>query len=131
MKTTTYALHKELAGVAFEEAVKQVTSALQAEGFGVITSIDIRATFKAKLDVDHRPYIILGACNPHLAHRALSVDDNVGLLLPCNVVVAATQSGSEVAIIRPDAMLQLADAEGIAAVAREAGERLSRVLDAL
>jgi len=86
---------------------------------------------KEKLDVEHRPYVILGACNPHLAHQALSMDDTIGLLLPCNVVVAETADGSEVAIARPKAMLAIAGEQALGTFAEEAETRLSRVLDSL
>jgi uncharacterized protein (DUF302 family) len=115
----------------FDQAVDYVTQALKSEGFGVLTTIDVKATMKEKLDVEHRPYVILGACNPHLAHQALSTDDNIGLLLPCNVVVAETADGSEVAIARPKAMLSIAGGEALGTFAEEAEERLGRVLDQL
>jgi uncharacterized protein (DUF302 family) len=86
---------------------------------------------RRKLDVEFRPYVILGACNPPLAHRALSAEDSIGLMLPCNVVVAATEEGSEVAIARPRAMMEVSDAEALEPVAGEAEERLARVLDAI
>jgi len=105
-----------------------VEAALQQEGFGILTRIDVRETLKKKIDVDFRPYVILGACNPPLAHRALSAEDTIGLMLPCNVVVAETSSGSEVAIARPSVMMTVADAEGLESVAEEAQARLERAL---
>lgn len=131
MKDTDYGFRKELPGTSYSEAVDRVTEALKSEGFGVLTTIDVKATLKEKLDVEHKPYVILGACNPQLAHQALSTDDNIGLLLPCNVVVAETESGSEVAIARPEAMLSIAGNEEIRPVAEEAETRLHRVLDQL
>ncbi len=131
MKDTDYGLRKELPGTSFGDAVARVTESLKGEGFGVLTTIDVKATFKEKLDVDHRPYVILGACNPHLAHQALSTDETIGLLLPCNVVVAETESGSEVAIARPEAMLSIADIPQIRQVAEEAEARLRRVFELL
>lgn len=129
MRTTDYGLRKDLPGTSFSDAVDRVTLSLKDEGFGVLTTIDVKATLKEKLDVDHRPYVILGACNPHLAHQALTADDTIGLLLPCNVVVAETETGSEVAIARPEAMLAIADAPDVRPVAEEAEARLRRVLE--
>lgn len=120
--------------VGFEEAVEQVTEALKAEGFGILTTIDVKETLKKKLDVDFRPYRILGACNPPLAHRALSSDARVGLLLPCNVVVEAVEEGTRVAFLNPEAALtisDLGDNEELRQVAAEAKERLQRVAEAL
>ena len=131
MKDSDYGLRKELPGTPFGEAVEQVTAALKGEGFGVLTTIDVKATLKEKIDVDFRPYVILGACNPHLANQALSQDDTIGLLLPCNVVVAETADGSEVAIAKPTATLSIAGEEAIGGFADEAEARLTRVLDAL
>ena len=131
MRSTEYSMRKELPDTPYEEAVARVTEALKTEGFGVLTEIDVRSTFREKLDVDFRPYVILGACNPHLAHQALTEDAGVGLLLPCNVVVSASGGGSEVSIARPHAMLGIADVEGIRSVADEAEERLTRVLGRL
>jgi uncharacterized protein (DUF302 family) len=131
VKDSDYGLRKDLPGVPFEQAVESVTQALKGEGFGVLTTIDVKATMKEKLDVEHRPYVILGACNPHLAHQALSMDDTIGLLLPCNVVVAETAEGSEVAIARPKAMLAIAGEGALGTFAEEAEARLSRALDRL
>ncbi len=116
----------------FEAALAHVTSALQAEGFGVLTEIDVKATFKKKLDVDFRPYKILGACNPSLAHRALSGAPEVGLLLPCNVTVSQVEGDKvEIAIIDPIMMLDVAANPALQPVAKEARERLERVAAAL
>lgn len=131
MKDSDYGLRKELSGTPFDQAVERVTEALKGEGFGVLTEIDVQATFKEKLDVEYRPYVILGACNPQLAHQALSADDTIGLLLPCNVVVAATDDGSEVAIARPKAMLSIARSEPLGVIAEEAENRMTRVLERL
>ena len=130
MKTNDYTMHRAIPGVSHEEAVEKVTQALGEEGFGVLTTIDVRATFKARLDADFRPYVILGACNPALAHAALSEDDNIGLLLPCNVVVAATDEGAEVGVVRPDRMMDMAG-PAMGPVAAEAQARLERVIAAL
>ena len=131
MKDSDYGFWKDLPGTAFDKAVDSVKEELKKEGFGVLTTIDVKATLKEKLDVEHRPYVILGACNPQLAHQALSMDDNIGILLPCNVVVAATDDGSEVAIARPKAMLSIAGGEALGKFAEEAEVRLSRVLEKL
>jgi uncharacterized protein (DUF302 family) len=132
VKDSDYGLRKELPGTSFSDAIDRVTAALKGEGFGVLTTIDIKATLKEKIDVEHRPYVILGACNPQLAHQALSMDDTIGLLLPCNVVVAETEGGSEVAIARPHAMLSIAGGgEGFGEFADEAEARLTRVLEKL
>jgi len=131
VKDSDYGLRKELSGTSFEQAVERVTEALKGEGFGILTKIDVQATFKEKLDLEHRPYVILGACNPQLAHQALSADDTIGLLLPCNVVVAATDEGSEVAIARPKAMLSIAGAGALGTIAEDAEDRMTRVLERL
>ena len=116
----------------FETAIARVTEALKAEGFGVLTQIDVQATFEAKLDVDFRPYRILGACNPTLAHRALTAAPEVGLLLPCNVTVSQADDGQvQVSIVDPLTMLGVAVQEVLEPIAEEAAERLARVVAAL
>ncbi len=115
----------------YEEALPLVKEALKAEGFGVLTEIDVRRTLQEKLGADMPPYAILGACNPSLAHRALQQEPEIGLLLPCNVVVRAERSGSRVDIADPEAMLGIVGNEELNAVAREAKQRLERVVAAL
>jgi uncharacterized protein (DUF302 family) len=116
----------------FDEALTQVTAALKAEGFGVLTEIDVKDTLKKKLDVDFRPYKILGACNPPLAYRALSAAPEVGLLLPCNVTVAYVEDNvTEVAIVDPLSMLGVVQHPDLEPVAAEARARLERVAQAL
>jgi uncharacterized protein (DUF302 family) len=116
----------------FDEALTRVIAALKAEGFGVLTEIDVKDTLKTKLDVDFRPYKILGACNPPLAYRALSAAPEAGLLLPCNVTVAYIEDNvTEVSIIDPLSMLGLVQHPDLEAVAEEARARLDRVVAAL
>ena len=117
--------------VPYEEAVERATAALKDEGFGVLTEIDVKSTMKKKIDADFRKYIILGACNPHLAHRALSTQLEIGLLLPCNVIVYEEDGGSVVSIVDPLMMMQMADAEALSPVAQEARAKLERVQAAL
>ena len=116
----------------YETALTKVTEALKVEGFGVLTEIDVKATLKKKIDVDFRPYKILGACNPPLAHRALLADPDAGLLLPCNVTVSEEEDGQIlVNIINPYLMLGVIDAPALADVAQEATDRLERVAASL
>lgn len=133
MTATSLAFEARL-GVTHGQAIDLVTAALKAEGFGVLTRIDVHATLKEKIGVDFRPYSILGACNPPLAHRVLSRNAEVGLLLPCNVTVEAEGDGALVRIGNPDVMLSVGgmddDAE-LREVATEVSARLLRVAEAL
>ena len=115
----------------YESAVEKVTEALKVEGFGILTEIDVKATLKKKLDVDFRRYIILGACNPPLAHRALSTETEIGLLMPCNVIVYEDGDGSVVSIADPNAMVQMTGNVGLEGVAAEARGKLEKVVEAL
>jgi uncharacterized protein (DUF302 family) len=116
----------------FEAALERVVAVLQSEGFGILTEIDVKATLKKKLDQEFRPYRILGACNPPLAHQALSEVPEVGLLLPCNVTVEKLDSGQIlVSFLDPEVMLSLIDEPVVASVAREAKARLERAARAL
>jgi uncharacterized protein (DUF302 family) len=115
----------------FDQAVEQVTVALKAEGFGVLTTIDVKQTMKQKLGLDFEPYTILGACNPQLAHRALEEEHSIGLLLPCNVVVHEHGNWTRVEVADPIAMLGGVQNPAVQAIAEEAAERLHRVIDTL
>lgn len=117
---------------SFSATLERVTAALKAEGFGILTEIDVKETLKKKMDVDFRPYKILGACNPPLAYRALSAAPEVGLLLPCNVTVSFVEDGvTDVSLVDPLAMLGVVQHPDLKPVADDAGARLDRVAAAL
>ena len=115
----------------YEAALEKVTAALKAEGFGVLTSIDVKETMKKKLDVDFRKYTILGACNPPLAHKALTARPDVGLLLPCNVIVYEAGDATVVNIVDPMSMTNFIQDPALESVAEEARQRLKRVSEAI
>lgn len=118
--------------LSYEEALARVREALQEQGFGVLTEIDVQRTLKKKLQVDFRRYIILGACNPSLAHRALMAEIEVGLLLPCNVVVYETEDGKTVvSALNPEVALGIVENEALGETAKEAAARLRRAIDSL
>lgn len=117
--------------LSYEKAIERVTEELKKEGFGVLTTIDVRDTLKKKIDVEFKRYVILGACNPALAHRALSADEQIGLLLPCNVVVKENGSGSTVSIFDPSIITRMVDSPVIASMAGEVKQKLERVFNNL
>jgi uncharacterized protein (DUF302 family) len=129
--TTDYGFRATL-NVPYEQAVEKATAALKEEGFGVLTEIDVKATLKKKLDADFRRYVILGACNPKLAYQALQNELEIGLLLPCNVIVYETDEGqSVISIVDPISMLGVVQSPKLDAVAHEARTRLQRVIETL
>jgi len=131
VQTTRYGLRVEVA-MDYEKAVKAATAALKIEGFGVLTTIDVKATIKQKLDREFRKYVILGACNPPLAHRALETELEIGLLLPCNVIVYETLPGrSVVAAMAPVGAMSVVGNPALTPVAEEAEQRLWRALASL
>lgn len=115
----------------YETALPRVVEALKAEGFGIITEIDVKKTMKEKLDVDVPQHVILGACNPKLAHAALEAEPDLGVLLPCNVVVYSTDQGTRVTAVNAGAMLGMVGNEALAPIAVQVQEKLDRVLESL
>ena len=131
MSDPSYAFSKKLDGVTVDAAIDRVTEALKANGFGVLTTIDVKETLKKKIDVDFRPYVILGACNPKLAHKALQGESAIGLLLPCNVVVQQEDGGALVSFADPKAMFELVPDAPIEEVANEARRLLQNAMNQL
>lgn len=131
MTAPSYGYAKTLPTTPFADAVAKVTDALAAEGFGILATIDVSATLKKKLDVDVRPYTILGACNPQLANKALAAEPHIGLLLPCNVLVQGEGAGATVSIMDPKAMMQVTGNAALNEIAADADARLTRVIAAL
>jgi uncharacterized protein (DUF302 family) len=131
MTDLAYGFEKRLS-LGFDAAVEAVTAALKQEGFGVLTRIDVRDTLQQKIGVDFRRYLILGACNPQLAYRALLAEPQIGLMLPCNAVVQETEDGTVlVSVADPKAMFTVVDKPELQAVAADAEQRLRRVMDSL
>ena len=126
-----YGITRHLPHVSYADAIPRVKAALATQGFGVLTEIDVQATLKKKLDVDMKPYMILGACNPPLAHQALTAETPIGLLLPCNVVVAETDDGVSVSAIDPMSMFSVVERPDIAPLADAVRSKLDAALDAL
>jgi len=125
-----YGLSKTV-GLTYEQAVEKVTAELKKEGFGVLTTIDVKETLKAKLNVEFPRYVILGACNPPFAHKALQAEEHIGLLLPCNVIVYEKAGTTVVAAFDPMVMTAVMDNPGMRPIAKEVRERLDRVIAAM
>jgi uncharacterized protein (DUF302 family) len=126
----SYGYTRELRGVSFDQAIERATAALKSEGFGVLTSIDVKDTLKKKIGADFRRYVILGACNPQLAHRALGAELGIGLLLPCNVTVFEGDEGQTVVqVIKPQAMFEVVRKPGLEELVAEADHSLRRALE--
>jgi uncharacterized protein (DUF302 family) len=117
--------------LSYEQAVEKVTDELKKEGFGVLTTIDVKETLKKKLDVDFKKYIILGACNPPFAHKALTVEEEIGLLLPCNVIIYEKENATAVSIFDPMVMMAVLGNDNMKPIAEEVKQRLERVLAAV
>jgi uncharacterized protein (DUF302 family) len=131
MTTTTPYTFGTVLSTPMDQTRERVEAALAEQGFGILTEIDVQATLREKLGIERAPYLILGACNPQLAHRALEADPSVGALLPCNVVLRAEDDRTRVEIMDPSAAMAIAEAAGLAAVANEARDRLRQVISAL
>ncbi|MFC1853801.1 DUF302 domain-containing protein [candidate division CSSED10-310 bacterium] len=131
MEHTNYGFSKKL-DVSFEEALEKVTVELKKEGFGVLTEIDVKATLKKKIDVDFKPYKILGACNPALAYQSLSAEEQIGLMLPCNVIVYVDDGGDTiVSAIDPLAAMQAVQNQELAPLAQQVQQKMQNVIAAL
>jgi uncharacterized protein (DUF302 family) len=130
MINVDYGLTRSFPNVSLGEARERITEALKEEGFGILTEIDVKETLKKKLDVDFRPYLILGACKPPIAHQALEKEPGIGLLLPCNAVIAETnEGGSEVSIVKPEAMFSLVKNREFQPLVAQVTESLTRALE--
>ncbi len=115
--------------LSFEDTINKVTEELKKEGFGILTTIDVKETLKNKIDVDFKKYTILGACNPPLAHKALQAEEEIGLLLPCNVIVYEKDSKSVVSVFDPSLMTKVVENENLNPIAEEVKEKLQRVFN--
>ena len=128
----SYYFNKTLTGKSFDQAIEEVTTELKKEGFGVLTEIDVQATLKKKIDVDFKKYKILGACNPHFAHKALQSEDKIGVFLPCNVIVEEHENGEvEVSAVDPIASMGAVENDSLGAIAIEVQDKMKRVIDNL
>jgi uncharacterized protein (DUF302 family) len=127
LEQTRYGITTE-SELPFEAAVERITAELKEEGFGVLTTIDVQATLKQKLDLDTEPYVILGACNPSLAHQALTAEPEIGLLLPCNVIVYQRNGRTHVAVMDPAAAMGIVENDALTPVGTAARERLQRAM---
>ncbi|OGU72955.1 MAG: ABC transporter ATP-binding protein [Ignavibacteria bacterium RBG_16_34_14] len=121
----------KVVNIPYEEAVEKVTAELKKEGFGVLTSIDVKETLKKKIDVDFKKYVILGACNPLLAHKALQKEEELGLLLPCNIVVYEKGEDTVVSIFDPMVMMKVVNNKELLLIAQDVKARMERVLEAI
>lgn len=126
----SYTFDRKIAGT-FNDVVDRTLAALQKEGFGVLSDIDISATMKAKLGVEFRPYRILGACNPPLAHKALQAEDKIGAMLPCNVIVQEKESGIEVSAVDPLAGMERIGNPELSGIATEVAGKLKKVMESI
>ena len=117
--------------LSFEDTINKVTEELKKEGFGILTTIDIKETLKNKIDVDFKKYTILGACNPTLAHKALQAEEEIGLLLPCNVIVYEKEGKTAVSVFDPSLMTKVVENENLDSIAEEVKEMLLRVFDSI
>ncbi len=123
--------YKKQVSLSFADTVEKVKEELKKEGFGVLTEIDVKDTMKKKIDVDYNNYVILGACNPEFAHKALQADKQIGLLLPCNVIVYEEDDNVTVSAIVPTVAMSVADLPALAEVAHEVEDKLKRVVDSV
>lgn len=125
----SYYFNTTLKNTSFEDALEKVTAELKKEGFGVLTEIDVKETLKKKIDVEFKKYKILGACNPHFAHKALTKEDKIGVFLPCNVVVEENDNGEiEVSAVDPIASMQAAENEELHGIATEVQEKMKKII---
>ena len=131
MQETTMGMVRDIPGLGFDDAIERATAALAEEGFGILTEIDAKATFKKKLDVDFRPFRILGACNPSLAHQSLTTSAAFGLMMPCNVVVEAMDDGVRISVADPAAMAKMAGVEDMDEITGDARARLARAIESV
>jgi len=125
-----YGFAKEL-NIPFEEAIEVVTQELKKEGFGILTKIDVKEKFKEKLGVDFKKYVILGACNPSNAHKAILAEENIGLMLPCNVIVYEKEDKTVISIIRPAVAMEMIDNEELKKIAMNVETQLKKVFDSI
>lgn len=125
-----YGFTKEVK-LPFEEVIAVVTEELKKEGFGILTRIDVQEKFKEKLDIDFKKYVILGACNPASAHKAIVAEENIGLMLPCNVIVYEKEDKTVVSIIKPTVAMQMIENEGLKQIAGDVETKLKNVFDSI
>jgi uncharacterized protein (DUF302 family) len=125
-----YGFSKEVE-ISLEEAVRKVTEELKKEGFGILTKIDVRDKFKEKLGIEFKKYVILGACNPSSAHKAILAEENIGLMLPCNVIVYEKGNKTKISIIKPTVAMGMIDNEGLREIAEKIEKKLGGVIDSI